>query len=96
MICRQIDADKGFIAYYENEERKVLYITLIAVRQDLKHQGIGGNLLCSLEHEYRSTEYKGIELEVSKTNSNACSFYLKHGFRILEDRNNKLLMGKDM
>lgn len=86
LICSDNGEDIGFIAYYENNVRNELYITLIAVKQGLQHQGIGSELLYQLESKYKDSSINSIELEVDKTNTNAHKFYLNHGFKEIEDR----------
>lgn len=94
LICGLDGEDIGFIAFYENKISNELYITLIAVRQDLQHHGYGSDLLCQFEQKYKGTLFTEIKLEVDKDNLNAYDFYRKHGFHEIEDRSQKLLMGK--
>lgn len=96
LICNEKGVDIGFIAFYENREQNVIYITLIAVRQGLQHKGVGSKMMDKLVSSYQDTEFRGIKLEVDKDNTNAYLFYLKHNFYLIEDRKTKLLMGKDI
>lgn len=41
LLCKRNSDDIGFIAYYENQQDRVLYISLITVRRGCQHQGIG-------------------------------------------------------
>jgi len=52
LICSLDGEEIGFIAFYENKISNELYITLIAVRQDLQHHGYGSDLLCQFEQRY--------------------------------------------
>ena len=95
VVCRDGKDVKGFAAFYKNVGAKQLYITLICVDKQLQGQGIGGQMLETLEL-LRSEGFETIALEVVKTNQTAYHFYKKHGFIEQEDRGEKFLMRKTL
>jgi len=85
----------GFLAFYENEVQRQLYVTLVCV--DGRHQriGIGRKMFAMLEAE-RVKGFTTIGLEVDKVNTKGYNFYKKQGFTIEEDRGSKYLMVKSL
>lgn len=86
---------RGFIAYYLNNESSFIFITRIAVSSNFRHQGIGRKMIDTLSNHY-SREYKAIELEVEKTNDVAMKFYHSMGFDVIDDRETKFLMCREL
>ena len=95
VVCRDGKDVKGFAAFYKNVGAKQLYITLICVDKQLQGQGIGRQMLETLEL-LKSEGFETIALEVVKTNQTAYHFYKKHGFIEQEDRGEKFLMRKTL
>lgn len=85
----------GFIAYYLNDEGDFAYVSLTAVLPEWQHKGIGHLMFSSL-YDYIFGKYSFLNLEVMKTNVNARGFYKKEGFVMSEDRNEKLLLFKNI
>ena len=83
----------GFIAYYLNEEGHFVYIPQIVVHKFGRHQGVGHEMLASLENRYKG-DYNTIKLEVLKDNDNARRFYARESFLEIEDHGNRLLLSK--
>lgn len=85
----------GFVAYYLNDEGHFIYVPLIWVSSEVQRNGIGQQLIAQLS-ELSIMGYSSIRLEVLKSNTGACHFYLKEDFKMAEDRNSKWLMSKDI
>lgn len=95
MVCSDEKDVKGFTAFYKNVGAKQLYITLICVDKQLQGQGIGSQMLETLE-SLKSEGFETVALEVLRTNQTAYHFYKKHGFIEQEDRGEKFLMRKTL
>lgn len=95
VVCSEGKDVKGFTAFYKNVDAKQLYITLICVDKQLQGQGIGSQMLETLEL-LKSEGFETVALEVLKTNQTAYHFYKKHGFIEQEDRGEKFLMRKTL
>lgn len=67
---------KGFIGIIEDS-----YIAGLFVSQEYQHMGIGSKLI-ERSKKYCST----LKLDVYVKNSNAVNFYKKHGFKIIEEK----------
>lgn len=71
----------GFCSFYCNDINKHLgYITLIAVEEKYKSQGIGSCLIKNAEKSAINNKMKFMKLEVNKNNKIAISFYNKNGY----------------
>lgn len=57
-------------------------ITDLWVLPEFQRQGLGGLLLAELEKQVSSREFETIELETHAKNTNAISFFKKHGFAV--------------
>lgn len=95
VVCSDEKDVKGFTAFYKNVEAKQLYVTLICVDKQFHGQGIGSQMLETLE-SLKSEGFETVALEVLKTNQTAYHFYKKHGFIEQEDRGEKFLMRKTL
>ena len=95
VVCSEGKDVKGFTAFYKNVYAKQLYITLICVDKQLQGQGIGSQMLETLEL-LKSEGFETVALEVLKTNQTAYHFYKKYGFTEQEDRGEKFLMRKTL
>lgn len=90
-VLLQDDSDyKGCIAYYENKEGNFIYITHYWVSRELQGQDYGKRLFHEML-EIVDSCFSEIRLEVVKGNP-AFLFYLKQGFRSVEDRGEKELL----
>lgn len=85
---------EGFIAYYLNLEKQIVYIPFIGVKSSSMHIGLGHIMLENLFVVVRG--FKTIMLEVRKFNIHAYNFYMRNGFEIVEDRQGKWLLSKDI
>lgn len=94
ILVRQSKDNKviGFIAYYTNQTSHFFYIPLIAVIPEHQHDGIGRIMMNLLKSTMADKDVNEIRLEVNKNNLKGHAFYIKNGFRILEDRGSKYLM----
>lgn len=66
--------------YANNIEKRMAYITLIAVKPEAQHNHVGSKLLEMCEKTALQKEMYVIELEVSRHNICAIKFYEKNGF----------------
>lgn len=85
----------GFIAYYLNEEGRFAYVPQVVVHREGRHKGLGHKMFAALE-ESLSCNYDKIQLEVLKSNHNARNFYEREGFIYKEDRNERILLCKNI
>lgn len=87
----------GFVAFYVNNQvDKIAYISMIAVKEKFRKQGIGGLLLKECEKVSKLNAMKKINLEVLLDNISAIDFYKRNGFKCIENRKTTLLMSKDI
>ena len=75
----------GINAYYINKEMQFAFISIISVSQSCRKQHIGSNLLTNMERNLPSG-VNSIKLEVRQSNSTAIAFYIRNGYRILEEK----------
>lgn len=93
-IVAELDDDiVGLLAYYQNIDKKFLYIPYFVVTDRYQGKSIGRQLLEELEGISKG-KYDSIYLEVLKRNISAYHFYTRNGFIDKEDRIDKLLMQK--
>lgn len=85
----------GFIAFYKNEEDKLIYIPQIIVHKNSRHKGIGHKMMSALVNHTQSF-YNKIQLEVAKDNHYARDFYAREGFLIVEERKVRFLLEKSL
>lgn len=95
LLMKKDDMTIGFIAYYLNRESSIIYITLITVHRDFRHQGVGRIMMQSLINEYKQ-EFNYIDLEVEKTNKFGQLFYKSEQFVLLEQRKEKFLLRRNL
>ena len=67
-------------AYFNDEARRVAYVSNVSVEADYRRTGIGSDLMARCIQQAIERGFDGIELEVDATNLNAIALYLKHGF----------------
>lgn len=95
ILCKNDDIVAGYIAFYENKETKMDFISSICVRESFRSKGIATQMI-----EYLITQSPSdinyISLEVRKNNKSAVLFYDKLDFITKEDRGEKLLMIKQI
>lgn len=95
IIAKESDNLFGFVAYYKNYSEGCLYVPLIWVSSKSQRRGIGQKLI-SLLTSLDNNHFHSIMLEVLKTNVNAFAFYKKEKFEIVEDRNEKWLLKRNI
>ena len=82
------DKIKGIICFYANDLKSFTgYVSLIWIKQENRHEGIGSKLMDYCLKIMEIEGMKKVELEVRNDNISAISFYRKHGF-IKSNRNN--------
>ena len=84
----------GLLVLYANDiENKKAYITLIGVKKDFEHMGLGTYLLNEAMNIARTRGMKHIKLEVDNDNLHAVEFYERNGFCVCgETQNNSKYM----
>lgn len=86
----------GFVFFYCNDRKKeVSYISLIATSSLARGKGIGYSLVSHVLQISKQRGFQCCQLEVDKKNHVAYEFYLRAGFKIVEQRENKFLMSID-
>jgi ribosomal protein S18 acetylase RimI-like enzyme len=76
---------KAFIAFYENDiNKKVAFLTMIAVEKESANLGYGKKLLEMSIEEVKKKGFKSYELEVREDNLKAIKLYQNFGFEIIE------------
>lgn len=84
---------QGFVAYYCNDlASRVAYITLVLVVPDYRGVGLGQSLVSFVLIHAKKKGFVQCRLEVSSNNEAALALYKKLGFRIIENRVNKILL----
>ncbi len=83
----------GYCTFYANDaERRIAYISLIAVLPEYQKLHIGTKLLKESFEIMRTYGMEHCMLEVRKNNRNAIRFYEKNYFVIIEEREESYLM----
>lgn len=81
--------------YYLNDDVKIGYITLIAVLSEHR-SGVGGAIIDRCLDDLKTRGASKVRLEVLRSNVAAFTFYIHHGFVVIEERNDKFLMEKTL
>jgi ribosomal-protein-alanine N-acetyltransferase len=74
----------GYLCLWEVADE--VHITNIAVRPDLRRQGIARSLLRAVLEDARGRRFKIVVLEVRPSNQHAVSLYESFGFRVVGRR----------
>lgn len=82
----------GLIAFYNNQDKKNLYITNVSVMPEYQNQGVAQALLDVCKSRCVDLQYSNITLEVFKDNKSAINFYEKNDFILHEAKNNTLIL----
>ena len=69
----------GLLAYYNNKDEKIAFITNVSVSCDIMGKGIASEMIKQME-ACAIGEVSIIRLEVNDTNIRAKQFYIKNGF----------------
>lgn len=88
----------GYSVVYANDfKSNTGYLSMIAVKPNFQNMHIGNSLLMNAEMLAMKHGMKYMKLEVTKTNINAIRFYIKNGYReIQENREFSVYMIKDL
>lgn len=87
----------GYCAFYANDsDTQNAYISLIAVRPESQNLHVGSQLLKVCEEIAECRGMCCCLLEVKKNNFSAIRFYQANGFVFLNERENSLLMKKQL
>jgi ribosomal protein S18 acetylase RimI-like enzyme len=88
---------RGFAAFYCNDlNTKTAFVTLVLVHPLDRQSGIGTALMAYVLSTAKRRGFKRCQLEVSKRNKTAYNMYRSQGFRLVEERVGKWLMGVDL
>lgn len=74
----------GYVCLWEVADE--IHITNVAVRPDLRRQGIARSLLRTVLDDARGRKFKIVVLEVRPSNQHAVSLYESFGFRVVGRR----------
>jgi len=74
----------GYLCLWEVADE--IHITNVAVRSDLRRQGIARSLLRTVLDDARGRKFKMVVLEVRPSNQHAVSLYESFGFRVVGRR----------
>lgn len=85
----------GWMAYYKNEPGKFLYITHFWVNRFCQKRGYGKYLLDKLIL-VDGGEYNEVCVEIYKEDVGALTFYDKNGFKLKEDRIDRVLLSRNI
>lgn len=86
----------GFLSIeVHREDREYLYLDDLSVSAGYRNRGIGTALIGRAEAYAEEIGISLIALHVEKTNAAAFRLYERLGYRVLEDQEHRLLMGKD-
>lgn len=70
-------------------------LLMLSVDPDLRHRGIGSEMMLKFLAECNALNCLSVELEVRKNNLNAIRFYQKFGFRLVDLKENYYHDGED-
>lgn len=82
----------GLVAAYVADDASTLYISNVSVLPEHTGKGVARTLLQQAAAHARERGLPALSLEVSKTSMEALRLYSKLGFRLAEDRGERLLM----
>lgn len=82
LVYREKNFILAMVTYKQTEEKAT--VGLIAVHPNAQGKGIGGKLLQALEYVLAEKKCKELLIPTQTTNIQACSFYTKQGYQIIE------------
>ena len=96
--CYYVNGDLvGMSAFYTNNQKeKIAYISIICIKEDYQGKGIGKILLNETIKHIKTMGFHSIKMEVNKKNKRSFNLYKKFGFDILEEKENSMIVGKDL
>jgi ribosomal protein S18 acetylase RimI-like enzyme len=84
---------RAFAAVYCNDcERRVAYMTMIAVRKDCRGRGLSNTLLTAVVCHLESIGFLCLQLEVYKSNPRAIAMYGRHAFQVVGETDLSLVL----
>ena len=83
----------GWMAYYKNNSGKFIYITHFWVNSLCQKKGYGKYLLDKMIQE-DGPGYNEVCVEIYKEDEGALVFYDKNGFKLKEDRTDRVLLSR--
>jgi ribosomal protein S18 acetylase RimI-like enzyme len=87
----------GFAAcYFNNPDGEFGFISSISITEKAQGSGLGSSLLNAIFTFGRQRAYKQIRLEVFQENTTAIDFYLKRGFTLFNQTENKLTLSYNL
>lgn len=96
-VCAEEDEIKGFAVFYaNNHQTREAFLSMIAVKQKYRKDGIGSRLLMFVEKKSYQAGMRFLRLEVKKENSGAIIFYEKKGFSTCGSTEESLFMRKEI
>lgn len=89
------NADNLFAVYHMKDiancavycNREVAYISSIAVKEKYQNRGIGNLMMLEIKKHVRDKNICSIRLKVHKGNDTAISYYVKNGFKKIDQEN---------
>ena len=85
----------GWMAYYKNDSGRFIYITHFWVNSLCQNKGYGSYLLNKLVRE-EGNGFNEICVEIYKEDDVALNFYGKNGFKLKEDRTDRVLLTRSI
>jgi ribosomal protein S18 acetylase RimI-like enzyme len=82
LVYRENNLILGMVTYKASEENAT--VGLIAVSPNVQGKGIGRKLLCTLESVLVEKKCKKLIIPTQTSNIQACNFYTKQGYKIIE------------
>ena len=97
IVCLEDKNVLGFVSYYcNNYEARLAFVSMIIVVGKATGKGVGSKLMEQVCVDAKESGMLGVELEVSKENHRAISFYKKLNFLEKEMRQNSLILSKEL
>lgn len=98
LVLKYNDDNVGFCAFYANDhDKKIAYISFIAVADKFRGQHFGKLILEKTIEISRQQGMESLKLEVLKSNNIAQGFYLANDFKVLCDASdNSIYMIRDV
>ncbi|MCC5881999.1 MAG: GNAT family N-acetyltransferase [Halomonas sp.] len=88
---------QGFIAYYCNDkESRCGYISLVLVAHTAQGTGLAGELLEHVIDAMERRKFTRVRLQVDHDNPRAINFYKRHGFELVDARNDMWTMERKL
>lgn len=79
-------------AYFNDEEKRIGYITNMSVVPRCAGKGVGSELIAHCINYAKKEKYREIRLKVNKANVPATSFYRKHNFNRTDEEDDDVIM----